>query len=84
MNFQDRSFMPSIYQDLKIAMKAHCMKSAQIRSFFWSVFSHIRTEYGGLRSKSQYSVLIRENTDQKKLRILTLFTQWQCVLATHK
>ena len=24
----------------------HCVKSVQIRSFFWSVFSHIRTEYG--------------------------------------
>ena len=28
------------------------------------------------RSKSLYSVRIRENTDQKKLRIRTLFTQW--------
>ena len=26
--------------------KNHCLKSAQIRSFFWSVFSRIRTEYG--------------------------------------
>ena len=24
----------------------HCVKSVQIRSFFWSVFSRIRTEYG--------------------------------------
>ena len=24
----------------------HCIKSVQIRSFFWSVFSRIRTEYG--------------------------------------
>ena len=30
----------------------HCVKSVQIQSFFWSVFSHIQTEYGGLRSKS--------------------------------
>ena len=29
----------------------HCVKSAQIRSFFCSVFSCIRTEYGDLRSK---------------------------------
>ena len=27
-------------------MYAHCVKSVQIRSFFWSVFSRIRTEYG--------------------------------------
>ena len=39
--------------------------SVQIRSFFWSVFSRIRTEYEDLRSKSPYSVRIRENTDQK-------------------
>ena len=24
----------------------HCVKSVQIRSFFWSVFSRTRTEYG--------------------------------------
>ena len=26
--------------------KIHCMKSFQMRSFFWSVFSRILTEYG--------------------------------------
>ena len=31
---------------------------------FWSVFSHIRTEYGEIRRISPYSVRIRENTDQ--------------------
>ena len=35
----------------------HCVKSFQIRSFFWSVFSHIRTEYGDLQIKEQISVL---------------------------
>ena len=49
-----------------LILEYHCMKSVQIRSFFWSVFSRIRTEYGE----------IRENTDQKKPRIWTLFTQW--------
>ena len=44
-------------------------------SFFWSVFSRIRTEYGEIQSISPYSVQMRENTDQKKLRIWTLFTQ---------
>ena len=29
----------------------HCVKSVQIRSFFWSVFSRIQTEYGEMRSK---------------------------------
>ena len=51
----------------------HCVKSVQIRSFFWSVFSCIRTEYGDLRSKSPYSVQIQENSDQKKLRYLDTF-----------
>ena len=53
----------------------HCVKCVQIRNFFWSVFSRIRTEYGEIRSISPYSVRMRENTDQKKLRIWTLFTQ---------
>ena len=54
---------------------SHCMKSVQIRSFFWSVFSRIRTEYEEILRISQYSARIRKSTDQKKLRIWTLFTQ---------
>ena len=59
-----------------ITVVNHCVKSVQIRSFFWSVFSRIRTEYGEKRSISPYSVRIRENSDQEKHRIWTLFTQW--------
>ena len=33
----------------KTRKSIHCVKSAQIRSFFWSVFSSIRTKYGDLR-----------------------------------
>ena len=43
----------------------HSVKSVQIRSSFWSVFSCIRTEYGDLRSNSKYSVRIQKNTDHK-------------------
>ena len=43
----------------------NCVKSVQTRSCFWSVFSRIRAEYGGLLCKSLYSVGIQENTDQK-------------------
>ena len=43
--------------------------------FFLFVFSCIRTEYGDLVCKSPDSVQMRENADQKKLRIWTLFTQ---------
>ena len=39
--------------------KPHCVKSVQIWSFFWSVFSCIQTEYGDL---CPYSVRIQENT----------------------
>ena len=53
----------------------HSVKSVQIYSFFWFVFSRIRTEYGELLRISPYSVQMRENTDQKKLRISILFTQ---------
>ena len=57
----------------------HCVKSVFIQSFFWSVFSCIRTEYQHLPSGSPYSVRMRENTDQKNSecghfsRIATLF-----------
>ena len=44
-----------------------------MRSFFWSVFSCIRTEKDTVYLS--YSVRMRENTDQKNLRIWTLFTQ---------
>ena len=54
----------------------HCVKSVQIWSNFWSVFSRRRTEYGKILRVSPYSIRKRENTDQKLLRIWTLFTQW--------
>ena len=54
---------------------SHYEKSVKIWSFFWSVFSCVRTEFGFLLLKSPYSVRIQENTDQKKVRIGTIFTQ---------
>ena len=40
---------------------SHCEKSVQIRSYFWSVFSCILTEYGEIRRDiSPYSVRERE------------------------
>ena len=56
--------------------RSSCVKSAQIRSFFWSVFSRIRTKYRDILFVFPYSLRLRENTDQKNLRILTLFTQY--------
>ena len=49
--------------------------SVQIWSFFWSVFSRIRTDNGEIRNISPYSVRMTENTDQKKLHIWALFSQ---------
>ena len=54
----------------------HCVKSVKMRSFFWSVFSRILTKYGKIQNISPYSARVRENTDQKKLRIWTHCTQW--------
>ena len=70
--------------DFSISYKLHCVKSVQIRSNFWSIFSRIRTEYGEiLRTEyreilriSPYSVWMRENTDQKLLSIWKVFAQW--------
>ena len=44
---------------------SHTVQRVQIRSFFWSVFFSIRTEYGDLRSKSLYLVRIPKNEYQK-------------------
>ena len=49
---------------------SHCVKSAQIRSFFWFAFSCIQSEY---RNIFLYSVRIQEKTDQKKTLYLNTF-----------
>ena len=66
-----------IYYLFRKIQTKHCLKSVQKRSFFWSVFSRIWAEYGDLRSKSLYSVRIRENRTIKNFRIWTIFTQWK-------
>ena len=63
-----------LYQSYSF-LEQHCVKSVQIRSFFWYIISRIRTEYGEIRSISPYLARMRENTDQKKLRIWTFFAQ---------
>ena len=35
-------------------MQNHCLKSVQIWSFFWSVFSDIRTEYREIRTRKNF------------------------------
>ena len=53
----------------------HCHSDKCVQMRFWFVFSRIRTEYGEMLRISPYSVRMRENTNQKKLRIWTHFTQ---------
>ena len=60
-----------IEKDWELPLREKCPN----RVFFCSVFSHIGTEYGELIRKSPYSVRIWENTDKKKLRIWTLFSE---------
>ena len=55
------------------------VKSVQM-SKSWPIFSRIWSEYGDILRKSPYSVWIRENTDQKKVRIWTLSIQWHSYL----
>ena len=69
-------FRNAVFQYFSIANNSYSVKSIHIWRFFWSVFSRIWIEYGDLLHKPPYSVRMRENTDQKKLRIWTLFTQW--------
>ena len=42
----------------------HCVKSVQIRSCFWSVFSCIRTKYGDLQCRSRCLAHQQKKTDQ--------------------
>ena len=41
--------------------------------FLWSIFSHIRTEYGDLLVKFPFSLRMRKNRDQKKAPYLDNF-----------
>ena len=67
--------MPSVHKMVKHTLKSgnkrykilicHCVKSVQIRSYLWSVFSCIWTGFEDLRRKRPYSIQIQKNTDQK-------------------
>ena len=48
----------------------HCVKSVQIRSYFWSVFSHIRNEYGEIlrMNMERYFVSLRIQSKFGKTR----------------
>ena len=69
----------------------HCMKSVQIRSYFWSVLSRIRTEYGEIRSISPcicFKTLKQIHRKTKTsatsfLRYLRTWLFWQLLLEYH-
>ena len=46
----------------------HCVKSIQIRSFFWSVFSSIRTEYGEMLRNWELSTQCNMSILKKEYR----------------
>ena len=58
-------YRSEVHSICNLRFNIHCVKFVQIRSFFWPVFSRIRTEYGEILRISPYSVQMRENTDQK-------------------
>ena len=74
-NLSFQFLVNKLCKKIALCSKIHCVKSVQILSFFWSVFSSIRTEYGEILRISPYLVGMRENKDQKKLRIWTRLTQ---------
>ena len=41
----------NLTSDQNTVRKGHCVKSVQIRSLFWSVFSCIRTEHRKIRTR---------------------------------
>ena len=53
----NKSFQKVQYGDYTLRNKC------QYSELFWSAFSHSRTEYGGIRSISLYSVRMQENAD---------------------
>ena len=55
----------------------HCVTSVQIRSYFWSLFSCIRTEYGDL-GRSEYRKIRTSNNS-----VFGHFSRSVCVLELH-
>ena len=76
---------------LKILTNSHCVKSVQIRNFFWSVFSafglnterhevflHIQSECGKIRTRNN-SVFGHILTSSNYSTILHKFPTYQCL-----
>lgn len=74
--FLAKSLTYKTYHNLGIK-RNHCMKVSKFGVFSGPHFPLIRTKYVYLLCKSPYLEVMRENADQKKLQIGTLFTQWK-------
>ena len=77
-NTSSNSFQVSMLLPMRLHILFSLREKCPNRTFFWSVFSRIRIKYVEIRSISPYSVRMRENMDQKKHGIWTLFTQCLC------
>ena len=53
-----------IFSYIQIFQKRHCVKSVQIRSYFWSVFSCIRIEYRKMRTRNNFVFVFTQREDQ--------------------
>ena len=65
-------YVSYLTQTTQIAWRYHCIRNVQIRSFFWSVFSSIRTEYGDWLRNSPYS---SPNTGKYGFNLFILFNR---------
>ena len=60
----------------------HCVKSVQIRSFFWSVLSHIQAEYWKIRTRKNSVFGHFSHSDGYQKYFFSSFSAW-CPLKGH-
>ena len=80
----DLNFGISVLPDLHLRWKwLYCIlreKCRDLRSFFWSVFSGVWTEYGYLSGDKCIQLEYRKITGEKKHYFRTIFTQWYMLI----
>ena len=76
-SLQGKNIHEQVYTYNKIVL-GHCLKSVQIRSFFWSVFTYIWTEYGDLLRKSPCSVQMQKIRSRKN-SVFGHFSRSSCI-----
>ena len=73
---EDFCFKPlyNLHDSLSNSLRKKCSNS----ELFWSVFSHIQTEYGEILRIFPYSVRMRENADQNNSEYGHLRSDFHC------